>query len=101
MKYFEMNMEQGGVITRKLSLLKEGEQGGGAAIRISSSGETLYVSVRGINQLYVIDIAQWRILQRIPVAAIIRVTSICPHRGIICLRRTAAVAIWLPLKLIT
>lgn len=60
-----MNMEQGGVITRKLSLLKEGEQGGGAAIRISSSGETLYVSVRGINQLYVIDIAQWRILQRI------------------------------------
>lgn len=62
---FEMNMEQGGIITRKLSLLKDGEQGGGAAIRISENGDTLYVSVRGMNQIYVIDVASWRILQQI------------------------------------
>ena len=62
---FEMNMEQGGVITRKLSLLQKEEQGGGAAIRISADGNTLYASVRGVNRIYVIDIASWRILQQI------------------------------------
>lgn len=50
-------------IVKKLSLLQKGETGGAAAIRMSSDERFLYISVRDINQLYVVDLVSWKVIQ--------------------------------------
>ena len=42
-------------ILKKISLLKENEKGGGAAIRLSQNEKRLYISVREVNRVYVVD----------------------------------------------
>lgn len=52
-------------IIHTLPLLKHDEQGGGAAIRKSSDERFLYISVREINQIYVVDVKKMVIVQTI------------------------------------
>ena len=50
-------------ILKKISLLKENEKGGGAAIRLSQNEKRLYISVREVNRVYVVDTQSFAILQ--------------------------------------
>lgn len=50
-------------VVKKLSLLQEQEVGGAAAIRMSSDDRFLYISVRDINQIYVVDVVAWQVIQ--------------------------------------
>lgn len=51
-------------IVRRLTLLKDGTQWGGAAVRLSGDERFLYLSIRGSNQVVVVDIASWQVIQR-------------------------------------
>lgn len=50
-------------IVKSLALLDGNVRGQGAAIRMSEDHRFLYVSVRGVNQIFVIDIAKWMNIQ--------------------------------------
>ncbi|MDD3049026.1 MAG: beta-propeller fold lactonase family protein [Bacilli bacterium] len=50
-------------IVKHISLLKEGEHGAAAAIRMSNDEQYIYVSIREINTLYVIDVLSMSIIQ--------------------------------------
>lgn len=60
---FCLSFQDGYQIEKVLPLLEGQQVGGGAAIRMSEDNRFLYISVRELNLLYVVDIATWRIIQ--------------------------------------
>lgn len=50
-------------IVKSWSLLKKTQQGAGAAIVMSQDGRFLYMSIRGVNKLYVLDIEKEDVIQ--------------------------------------
>lgn len=62
---FLLHKEPSMHIVKSLTLLKEGKQWGAAAIRLSNDERFLYISVRGSNQVIVVDTAAWQVIQRV------------------------------------
>ncbi|MBS6373167.1 MAG: beta-propeller fold lactonase family protein [Erysipelotrichaceae bacterium] len=51
-------------IVKQLTLSVKGRQWGGAAIRLSRDERFLYLSLRGSNQVAVVDTSKWQVIQR-------------------------------------
>lgn len=62
---FYIDLNNHDQIVKRVCLLEEGQHGAGAAIRLSQDERFLYVSIREINKLYVIDIVNGCVVQSI------------------------------------
>lgn len=60
---FALDLNANGAIVKKISLLEDNEKGGGAAIRLSHDEKRLYVSIREVNRIYVVDTENFNVLQ--------------------------------------